>query len=67
MLENLEFRFTSVRDAADLPPIIRIAAQAALEVIGKYYARTDDNEVYRISMGMSLNLHEHFLFLFVAV
>jgi hypothetical protein len=38
MLETLELQLTTVREAADLPNVIRIAAQAALLVIGKYYA-----------------------------
>ena len=37
--------------AAEEPSVIRIAAKAALLVIGKYYALTDDNEVYRIAIG----------------
>ena len=40
-----------VRDAYSEPAVIRIAAEAALTMIGKYYALTDDNEVYRIAIG----------------
>jgi hypothetical protein len=55
MLETLEHRLTAVRDNKhhSLPPVIRIAAQAALFVVEKYYALSDDNEVYRIAIGAS--------------
>jgi hypothetical protein len=54
MLEALEHALQSVyeQEHGDLPPVIRIAAKAALLVLGRYYARTDDCEVYRIAMGM---------------
>jgi hypothetical protein len=54
MLEALEHALQSVyeQEHEDLPPVIRIAAKAALLVLGKYYAHTDDCEVYRIAMGM---------------
>jgi len=51
MLEAMEHQLVEVRDAVDLPNVIRIAAQAALLVIAKYYALTDDNEVYRIAFS----------------
>jgi hypothetical protein len=53
MLETMEHQLVAVREAGDLPNVIRIAAQAALLVISKYYALTDDNEVYRIAIGTS--------------
>ena len=37
----------------ELSTIVRIAVLTALQVIGKYYALTDDNEVYRIAISMS--------------
>jgi len=52
MLERLEHSMAKVRDAEKLPNVIRIAAEAALIMIGKYYALTDDNEVYRIAIAM---------------
>ncbi|KAG0693734.1 hypothetical protein DFH29DRAFT_1038046 [Suillus ampliporus] len=53
MLENLEHALDRVYNASDSePPVVRIAAQAALQVVGKYYALTDDNEVYRIAIAM---------------
>ena len=36
-----------------MPDVIRIAAQAALIMVGKYYALTNDCEVYRISISES--------------
>jgi len=53
MLERLEHSMSTICDAAEEPSVIRIAAKAALLVIGKYYALTDDNEVYRIAIGAS--------------
>jgi hypothetical protein len=54
MLEALEHDLQAVFEQvhASLPPVIRIAAQAALLVLSKYYALSDDCEVYRIAMGM---------------
>lgn len=53
MLEAMEHDLKKVR-ALELPTVIRIAAIAALLVISlaKYYALTDDNEVYSIAIGM---------------
>lgn len=53
MLEELEFSLSKIRDDATLPNVIRIAAIAALIVVGKYYALTDDCEVYRIAISKS--------------
>ncbi|KAI6024403.1 hypothetical protein EDC04DRAFT_2933480 [Pisolithus marmoratus] len=52
MLECLEHMMTRVCDAPCELPVIRIAAKAALLMIGKYYALTDDSEVYRIAIVM---------------
>lgn len=46
MLEHLEHSMTCVCNATQEPNIVRIAAKAALLMIGKYYALTDENEVY---------------------
>lgn len=56
MLETMEHHLQTVRDDVDnqLSPVIRVAAVAALLVIGKYYALSDDNEVYRIAIGVCL-------------
>ncbi|KIJ11940.1 hypothetical protein PAXINDRAFT_171565 [Paxillus involutus ATCC 200175] len=52
MLERLEHSMSLVRNTTTELPVIRIAAEAALTMIGKYYALTDDNEVYRIAIAM---------------
>ncbi|KIK33753.1 hypothetical protein CY34DRAFT_18172 [Suillus luteus UH-Slu-Lm8-n1] len=45
MLESLEYALDHIYNANDdSPPIVRIAAKAALQIIGKYYALMDDNE-----------------------
>ncbi|KAJ6600177.1 hypothetical protein B0H10DRAFT_1824761, partial [Mycena sp. CBHHK59/15] len=52
MLEALEDELTNMRNDASLPAVIRIAAIAALLVVGKYYALSDDADVYRIAIIM---------------
>ncbi|KAF8960348.1 hypothetical protein BDZ97DRAFT_1905934 [Flammula alnicola] len=52
MLEAMEHDLTKIRNSHELPAVIRIAAIAALLIISKYYALTDDNEVYRIAIVM---------------
>ncbi|KAJ7060829.1 hypothetical protein C8F01DRAFT_988053, partial [Mycena amicta] len=52
MLESLEDQLTNMRGDVTLPNVIRIAAMAGLLVVGKYYALTDDTEVYRIAIIM---------------
>ena len=42
---------TTICNAAEEPSVIRTAAKTALLVIRKYYALSDDNEVYRIAIG----------------
>ena len=51
MLERLEHSMTTICNAAEEPSVIRTAAKTALLVIRKYYALSDDNEVYRIAIG----------------
>ena len=43
-----------MQQCAEAPSVIRTAATAGLIMVGKYYALTDDNEVYRIAMGENL-------------
>jgi hypothetical protein len=54
MMEDLEHSLDSVWNQThqQLPAVIRIAAKAALHVLGKYYALSDDSEVYRIAIVM---------------
>jgi hypothetical protein len=54
MMEDLEHSLDSVWNQTHqrLPAVIRIAAKAALQVLGKYYALSDDSEVYRIAIVM---------------
>ncbi|KAL6298463.1 hypothetical protein BKA93DRAFT_744076 [Sparassis latifolia] len=55
MLEDLEVALGRIRDAVHLPPVIRVAAHAALLLSNKYYALTDEYEAYRISIVMCLD------------
>jgi hypothetical protein len=54
MMEDLEHSLDNVwnQKHRQLPAVIRIAAKAALKVLGKYYALSDDSEVYRIAIVM---------------
>ena len=54
MLERLKHSMTKVRNAYSELAVIHIAAKAALMLVGKYYALTDDNEGYRIAIGLFL-------------
>ncbi|KAG2363135.1 hypothetical protein BDR07DRAFT_1283122, partial [Suillus spraguei] len=56
MLESLEHALDRVYNALTEPAVVHIAAKAALQVVGKYYALTDDNEVYRIAIGKCLQV-----------
>ncbi len=45
-----------IRDDADndgLPNVVRVAAQAVLHLIEKYFELMNDTELYIIAMGMS--------------
>jgi hypothetical protein len=61
MLEAMEHDLQQVCDAPALPKIIRIAAIAGLLVLSKYYALTDDNDVYRIAISWWLLLISSYL------
>jgi hypothetical protein len=53
MFEGLERELQNLQNDCEVPDMIHIAAQAALIMVGKYYALTDDCEVYRISISES--------------
>ena len=57
MLEDMEHELEGLRNDATQRSIIRIAAQAALIMVGKYYALTDDSEVYCIAIGVCIVHH----------
>ena len=56
MLEAIEESMVAVRDDddAELPNVIRVAAQAALLLIDKYSVFTNDCELHQIAIGLSL-------------
>jgi hypothetical protein len=53
MLDTLEATMVNIRDAtlAPLPNVIRVAAEAALLLIDKYFSLTDECELYQIAIG----------------
>lgn len=55
----LEERLEFVRDAQDLPKVIRIAAIAGLLIVKKYSKLSELLEVYRIAMGMYSSSTKH--------
>lgn len=70
MLEAIEESMVAVRDDGDaeLPNVVRIAAQAALLLIDKYSIFTSDCELYQIAIGLSkafqIDLKSLFNFIF---
>jgi hypothetical protein len=54
MLDSLERALINVRDQTygDLPNVIRVAAQAGLLLIEKYFTLTEECELYQIAIGM---------------
>lgn len=65
MLYEMEMSFLRIRDAdgpsfddlqqVRLPNTIRVAAQAALLLINKYFSLTDECELYQIAIGKDIN------------
>ena len=53
MLDSIEQSMTLVRDDEDseLPDVVRVAAQAVLLLIDKYYSLMKDCELYVIAIG----------------
>jgi hypothetical protein len=64
MLESLEQCMVAVRDQTKgrLPNSIRVAAQASLLLIDKYFSFTDECEVYQIAIGTSITFYNHILY-----
>ena len=60
MLEAIEDSMVAVRDDndAELPNVIRVAAQAVLLLIDKYSIFTGDCELYQIAIGLSFSEFE---------
>ena len=50
-MDTLTKYLDTTRDNVKFEPIIRVAAVRGLKILNKYYSRTDDSEVYRISMS----------------
>lgn len=51
MLWEMEQSFVSIRDHTEVTASIRVASQAALLLIDKYFSLTDESELYQIAMG----------------
>ena len=52
-MDVLTHHLDTARDNLKLKPIIRCAAARGLQILNKYYSRTDDSKVYRIAMSKS--------------
>jgi hypothetical protein len=63
LIEEMEHAMLDIRDDKLLGVthhgVTRLAAQAALVVIAKYYALTDDCEIYRIAISKCSSLLFH--------
>jgi hypothetical protein len=59
MLDSIEKSMTLVRDDDDseLPNVVRVAAQAVLLLIDKYYSLMKDCELYVIAIGKCIMSH----------
>lgn len=53
MLCDMEASFVNIRDAApyEVSDSVRVASQAALMLINKYFSLTDESELYQLAMG----------------
>ena len=60
-MDILTEHLDAFKDNADLKAIIRVAAARGLEIMNKYYSRTDESEIYRNSMSKCLApcIHVH--------
>ena len=64
-MDALSVHLDKFRDGAKYHPIIRVSAARGLEMLNKYYSRTDECEIYRISMSkIMLIAREQLLTLF---
>ena len=50
-MDILTEHLDAFKDDTNLKPIIRVAAVRGLAIMNKYYSRTDESEIYRISMS----------------
>ena len=67
MLDSIEKSMTLIRDDNDdkLPNVVRVAAQAVLLLINKYYSLMKECELYVIAIGKcDIYVHIHALTLF---
>ena len=50
-MDILTEHLDAFKDDTNLKPIIRVAAARGMAIMNKYYSRTDESEIYRISMS----------------
>lgn len=63
MLDDVEDALVRVREEAELPNVLRVAAHAALMLAQKYHSMNDECEVYRIAIGKYCCLFFAFFFI----
>ena len=51
-MDILTEHLDAFKDNTELKAIVRVAAARGLEIMNKYYSRTDESTIYRIAMGM---------------
>jgi hypothetical protein len=52
-IDGLTRAMDDVRDDETKHPAVRVAAANGLDVLNKYYSKTDDSHIYRIAMSKS--------------
>ena len=50
LIDNLTNKLTSVANNNDYHVAVRAGALAGIKVLNKYYAKTDDSRMYRLSL-----------------
>ncbi len=59
MIDHLNTELESIVDDARKPKAIRHGAKNALRVLDKYYACTDESEIYRVAMSEFVALPQY--------
>jgi hypothetical protein len=62
MLEDFEYQLVSTYKDVTNPSVVRVAALAAVNVVGKYYANAEDCRILRIAVGKYLYMHQTITF-----
>ena len=56
MIDCIQTMVEKTKDNLDIHPVVRYAVSSATKVVNKYYAKTDETDVYRVAMSKSVSL-----------